>query len=528
MIRRTCFVVMSAVFLFTIDTVFAMAEPAKGHVAARCDKGIVILYENDVHCAIDGYGAMERLRRSVSDTAWVAVTCSGDFLQGGTAGALSKGQYIVDVMRAMDYDAVCLGNHEFDYGIPRQLQLLKEGELPVTSVNFRDLSGDTLVYAPYIMRRYGDKSVAFVGVVTPSTMESESYAFGDAHGSATYDLCVEDVYERVQRAVDDARDEGADYVIVLSHLGEAPTVHHVDSYGLVAATHGVDAVLDGHTHSVVECRMIENSCGRMVPVTQTGTKFAYIGKLFISRSGGITTVLVPTSGVPDNGTQGVVQHTVDSIKCLMASVVSEVICHSGFALAILDDNGRQMVRYAETNAGDLVTDALREYTMADVAMYNGGGIRNGIDSGEVKVGDVIAMLPYNNKVGVLKVTGRQLVATLEKCCGYSPVEVGEFPQVAGMRFTLQHGSPNMVTDVEVFDRETGCYLPVESDKVYTVASMEYIISGGGFYNMLGDMPEVKSYDTSDTDVVIWYLKTFLKGSLPDTYMSPQGRIKRIY
>lgn len=522
--RSAYWVVLFANLLFFVNAGCATGTHDNDSAAGLYNKGIVILYENDVHCAIDGYGVMERLRRAVGDTALVAVVSSGDFLQGGAAGALSRGQYIVDIMKAMRYDAVGLGNHEFDFGIPRQLQLLREAHLPITSANFRDVTGDSLVYAPYIIRNYGDRSIAFIGVVTPSTLESESYAFNGEDNASVYDLCQEEIYKKVQDAVDDARGRGADYVVVLSHLGEAHTLQNIDSHGLVAATHGIDAVLDGHTHSVVECCMVEDAQGRMVPVTQTGTQFANIGKLFISRSGGMTPCLVPVADVPDDGQRGSVQHAVDSIKALMAADVDEVVCRSAFPLAVLDDDGRQQVRYAETNAGNLVTDALREYTGAEVALYNGGGIRRGIDAGEIKSGDIVAMLPFYNKVGVIGIAGRRLVAMLEACCSIAPEESGEFPQVSGMRFTLHHGSPNKVSDVQVLDKSSGSYMPIDPDRVYVVASMDYIISGGGFHDMLAGASVVRDYDVYDTDVVIWYMRTFLNDVVPDTYRLPQGRI----
>lgn len=489
-------------------------------------KPLVILYDNDVHCATEGYVALSRLREAISDTAWVAVTSSGDFLQGGVAGAVSRGQYIADIMSAVGYDAVTLGNHEFDYGIPRMKQLIRSAALPVTCVNLHDIEGDSTVYAPYIMKKYGDKRIAFVGVVTPSTLYSEAYAFYSDGDSLRYDLCDRNVYEKVQQAVDAARKEGADYVVVLSHLGEEATPQNDDSHGLVAATTGIDAVLDGHTHSVVECCKVRNGEGKMIPVTQTGTKCANIGKLHISVEGKVTAHLIPSTAFPpaDEGVRDKVQQVVDSVKTMMSAVTERRIGYTPFPVEILDSMGRQRVRYAETNAGDIVTDALRAYTGADIAIVNGGDIRSGIVTGEITVGDVIEMLPYSNPVAVVEVTGKELQELLSVCCQEVPKASGDFPQVSGMRFSLGDGLKKEVSDLSVLDTLSGDYVPIDITKRYTLATIEYAITGGGLHGRLRNVPCMKDYDVTDTDVVIWFLEEVLHGTLPLRYATVQGRI----
>lgn len=491
------------------------------------EKPIVILYENDVHCAIDGYGVMERLRGSICDTAWVAVTSSGDFLQGGVAGALSKGRYVADIMKKVEYDAVTLGNHEFDFGIPHMRQLLHSAGIPVTCVNFRDTEGDSLVYAPYIIKEYGKRKVAFVGVVTPSTLDTEAYAFHDGVNPQKYDLCAREVYGLVQKAVDEARGQGAGYVVALAHLGEEENPQDVDSHGLVAATTGIDAVLDGHTHSVVECCLVRNAAGHMIPVSQTGTKFANIGKLYIDIQGRISTHLIPAGTFPmdDKSSKNTVQQAVDSVKTLMKRVTDEEICRSPFPLVVLAGDGSQLVRYAETNAGDIVTDALRIYTGADAAIINGGGVRADIAAGAITVGDVIAMLPYDNPVTVVSVTGQELQELLSLCCQNVPKESGDFPQVSGIRLTLCKGRPNAVRDVMVLNAVSGEYEPVVPAKTYTLATIEYAVSGGGLHGRLANANRVRNFDKSDCGILIWYLREKLQGIVPERYSTTQDRIR---
>ena len=221
---------------------------------AAAQKSIVILYENDAHCGIDGYTKMAGLRDAInsSDTAYAAAVCCGDFLQGNTTGAISKGQYIADILRLMDYHALTLGNHEFDYGVPRMRKLLEDAGTPVTCVNLYEAGEPEPMYAPYIIHQYGDKKIAYIGACTPETMILEGYSFYDTNGILLYDLKPKTFYALVQQAVDAARAEGADYVILLSHVGETPQSMGFSSYRLVNNTRGIDIVLDGHSHEVIE------------------------------------------------------------------------------------------------------------------------------------------------------------------------------------------------------------------------------------------------------------------------------------
>ncbi len=248
------------------------------NLTGKKDKSIVVLYDNDVHCGVDGYAKIAGLRNAISDTAYVAVVSCGDYLQGGTVGAISEGKYVADIMRHVGYDAVTLGNHEFDYKTPRMFSLLSYINAPVTSVNLRNMSTGEFCFAPYVIKKMGKRKVAFVGATTPTTVSTEAYAFFDENEKQLFDLCANDIYRLVQNAADKARKEGADYVVVLSHLGEDKNYLNVDSHGLIHNVAGVDAVLDGHTHSVIPSDTVHNKKGQPVPISQTGTKFANIGK----------------------------------------------------------------------------------------------------------------------------------------------------------------------------------------------------------------------------------------------------------
>lgn len=489
------------------------------------ERSIVILFDNDVHCGIEGYDKLAGYRDAVSDTAWVGVVSCGDYLQGGTAGAISKGQYVADIMKKVGYDAVTLGNHEFDYKIPRMKELLSFLDVPVASANLLDLSTGKPVFSPYVMRTYGKRKVAFIGVTTPTTLATEAYAFFDEKDHQLFDLQTDKVYALVQQAADDARKEGADYVVVLSHLGEDKNDLNVDSHGLIASTTGIDVVLDGHTHSVIPHRTVPNKAGQPVLVAQTGTKLTNIGKLVITPEGKKATTLIPTANVTLQNIE--VKHAIDSIKALSNELVNRTICTSEVDLRILDENGRQAVRLSETNAGDLVTDAYRILTGADLAITNGGGIRTELKAGQLTYGDIVSLLPYDNYVCIIEITGAQLKDLLSSCTRFLPVENGDFPQVSGISFTVhtsKNGTADHIGDLLILNKEKDTYVPVDPAATYTLATIDYAISGGGLQKKLRNnriiKPNIKLYN----DALVEYITEHLKGYIGTAYAQPQGRI----
>jgi 2',3'-cyclic-nucleotide 2'-phosphodiesterase (5'-nucleotidase family) len=490
-------------------------------------KSIVILYENDVHCAIDGYKRLAGLRDAIaqSDTAWVGVVSNGDYLQGAAAGALSRGQYIIDVMRTVGYDAVTLGNHEFDYGTPRMKELLAQLNAPITCANLyspRPVGGrwGAPVYASYILRSYGDKRIAFVGITTPEAMIGESYSFFDNDGQLIYDLRNNDICQLVQTAVDQARSAGADYVVALSHMGEETPAIGVTSHQLIAATNGIDVLLDGHSHSVIESVMVPNIEGRMIPISQTGTQFQNVGKLVITADGHISTTLVPVNEIQYES-QGV-SAVVENIKAEMEQVTARLVARSDFVLTINDAAGERLVRLGETNLSDLVTDAFRHYMQTEIGLCNGGGIRKSIDAGNITYGNVTDVLPFDNHMAKIEATGAEILAMLEWCTAALPTEEGQFPQVSGMRYTI-HQQSHKVSDVTVLDGATGNWLPLDPVRRYTVATTDYYL-GGGFYDTLKGCTQLNLSSKLARDAVSEYLENTLGGTVPSKYAEAEGRI----
>ena len=493
------------------------------NAVSQQQKSIVVLYENDVHCAIDNYSRLAGLREvfASGDSIAVALVSCGDFLQGGVAGSISKGQYIVDILRHMNYDAIGLGNHEFDYGVPRMNELLSQVKAPVVCANFFEAGSPIPYYTPYIIRQLGGRRVGFVGAVTGEAMRSEAYSFYDDNGHLLYDLKPMEVSRIVQQAVDEVRSQGADIVVLISHLGEEPVMNTVNSHELVARTRGIDVVLDGHSHSTIVRSEAPNLDGRMIPISQTGTQLANIGKLLITPDGKCITQLIPLADAVYQ--QPRIKAVADSVKALMRQVTDREICRSDFDLSIYEADGKtRRVRTNETNIGDLVADAFRETLKTDIGLQNGGGIRNSIPRGAITYGKVLDALPFGNLMITLEATGQQIVDMLQKCATFE-VEDGSFPQVSGLQFKIRQGTEGRnVADVEVLDGTSGQYQPINLSRRYTIATTEYTIKGG-FYDTMKAARVLNTSSMSYCDCLAEFLGTF-DGQLPARYAKYQNRI----
>lgn len=494
----------------------------------RGNRSIVILYDNDVHCNVEGYSAMKGLADACGDTAWTALVSSGDFLNGGLAGATSRGEYVTDIMKEMHYDAVALGNHEFDYRVPRLLELVHDASLPVVNLNFRTIASDSLFFQPYIIKKYGNKRIAFLGVLTPETIISEAYAFFNKDTQQMYTLCKDRLVEQVQRYVDEVRHLGADYVIVLSHLGEVSPRNIITSIELIQQTRGIDVLLDGHTHSTIPCDTIFNLDGKPVILSQTGTRFQNIGKLLITPDGRISTELIPTDSIRHRNSR--VLEITDSIISEMSEQTEQVLCHCNFPVTIRDEEGRMIVRCRETNAGNLVCDAFRKVSGAQLAVNNGGGMRENLPEGDWTYADIVNMLPYDNYLQVIKLSGAKLLELLLATTANAPRLDGQFPQISGFRFTLNINATGhkRVSNVQVYNDSTHHYEPLSLSREYTLCTTNYCISGGGMYHVLHQQEVVADNIIPYHESLVRYITHHLHGKIPSRYANVEDRIQILY
>lgn len=419
------------------------ASSDKYRVSDRPDSTIVIIYENDVHCVVDGYSRLASLRAEQRlATPYVTTVSCGDFVQGGVVGSVSFGEHIVGIMNQVGYDVVALGNHEFDFGVTQLFRLTDLLDASVVCANFRNLRTGELVLPSYRMLRYGEVDIAYVGVITPETSTLVApTTFWDEDGNPLYDFMLHEFYQQAQSCVDHARASGADYVVLLSHLGDSERTAYPSSLGLIAATSGIDVVLDGHDHQVIPDTLVYNKEGKPVLLTSTGTKFQYIGLLTLSTNGEFSSRLVSYADLKPDAQ---VQAYVDGVKEKTLAEGKRVVGHSDVDLPVMDASGKTNVRCEEMPIGNFCADAFRLMLNADVAMINGGGIRAGLTSGEITFNDLLAVFPFSNTACTATLTGQQLLDALEMSVRFVPDMDGSFMQVSGMTFEVDPSVPSPV------------------------------------------------------------------------------------
>jgi 2',3'-cyclic-nucleotide 2'-phosphodiesterase (5'-nucleotidase family) len=230
---------MKKIIIFVITALLICSFPMSAFAEQGGD--IVILYENDVHCEIDGYSVLSALRNELKkEYEHVGIVTSGDYLQGGSLGSISKGEYIVRLMNLVGYDAIALGNHEFDYGLERLYELSEMLDTKPVCANFKKI-GEGECFDPYTVVSYGEVKIAYIGITTPTTTESTSFPtqFVDENNNPIYTFSKDDLAAVVQENIDKARAEGADFVIALSHLGD-----HVTQYNAAAKKHRVERLFN--------------------------------------------------------------------------------------------------------------------------------------------------------------------------------------------------------------------------------------------------------------------------------------------
>jgi len=533
---------MNKAFFYLLVSLLAAASCSPKVAVPTQSEDIVILYDNDVHCAAKGYAAMASLERELSERyKYVTLTSSGDFVQGGALGAVSKGEYMVTLMNRVGYDYVTLGNHEFDYGIPRQGELVSMLEAQVVDCNFYSTATGKRLYSPYKIAEYGYRKVAFVGVSTPYSFASSTPSnFRDKEGNWLYSLSIDDIYDVVQDAVNDARKDGADYVILLSHLGIDFEIDSINAYTMIANTAGIDAVLDGHSHSIIPSDKRLNKEGKEVILTSTGAYFNNIGCLTIASDGSISSKLVSVDKY--DRWNASLTSVVDSIMTEYAKCGNRPVGSCEAFLRAKDDNGEWIVRSAESGIGDFCADALRYVTGCDIALLGGGTIRADLPKTDtLTFNHIYSMFPFGNTIAKATVSGQQIMDLLEFSMAALPGTFGAFFQVSGLKFDVDITTPSpvefnkdkvfvringrrRVSNVKVLKAKSGKYESIDPSGSYTVAGNSFtLLKHGDGQTVISEKLAV-DLQILDTQVIESYIKDFLNGVVPARYAVSEGRI----
>ena len=514
--------------------------------AFALDHDVVILHTNDTHCGIEenmGYAGLVWYENQMKEeTPYVTLVDAGDAIQGAPVGTLSEGEYLVQIMNKAGYDFAVPGNHEFDYGMEKLLGLSARLDCGYSACNFVNLPSKTQVFAPYRIMEYDDIQVAFVGVATPESITKSTPAyFQDQFGRYRFSFCEDEtgeaLYSQVQRAVDQARGEGADYVIMVGHLGDNGITEKWSSRSVIANTTGIDAAIDGHSHEVC-VENVPNENVEMVVLTQTGTKFANIGKLTITTDGQIQASHVSTvtdaEGNPAKDAE--MENFINGIKSQYEESLKVVLGRTDVDLMDKDpETGLRAVRKAETNLGDLCADASRYMMDADIGFMNGGGIRAGIEAGDITYEDALSVFPYGNMICMAEVSGQKIKDALEMGVKNYPEESGGFIHVSGLTYTVDSSVPSSVVLDEKRNfvsvggeyRVRDIYVgeePLDVNRTYTLASHNYWLkSGGDGMSMLMGCPILKDETMVDVDTITSYISEYLGGTVGEEYKDPRGQ-----
>jgi len=500
----------------------------KDRTPEQSAKSIVILYDNDVHCNIDGYPKMAGLRDAIlyADTSYVLVVSSGDYINGGLIGALSKGSYIINVMNSVGYDVTTIGNHAFDFGMSRLNELMFNNLASVVCANFTYYGSNETVFSPYVIKTAGSKKIAFVGCSTPAAMKSAGGIMFDEQGRQLYEVRSNDMAQLIQQSVDDARDQGADYVVLLSHLGEDATEASSEwiSTRLIADTEGIDAVFDGHTHNVFVDEQTQNKNGEIVHHSQTGTKFAHIGKFWISSDGQKSScTLLNTDNIQYFSAS--VSDVVNVVKSKIDKECSQIIGHTDYELIVDEPDEVEVIRYKETNFGDLAADAYKSLTSSQIGIALSGSIRNNIKAGDITKGDIINTFVYDNTIKKLSIDGQTLLTFLSAVNFLMPYKSGAFPQISGMKYTIDTtGTTASLKDVMVWDSDTKAYVDLDMTAKYEVALNDYYITNlPAFFVNCEKL--VYGVELTERECVTQFIESLPDQTLPSEYSAAQGRIK---
>ena len=544
--------------------------------AANAEKSndIVILYTNDTHAYIDSplsFDTIGALKKNLEKQyRYVLLVDAGDHLQGTAFGSMDQGASVLQLMNKAGYDLATPGNHEFDYGMDSFLERAREAEFPYLSCNLYHqedgVRGENLLES-FQAYHFGKEIVAFIGITTPETIVKSTPAyFQDENGNFCYGISGGDngqaLYDDVQFAVDAIRRAGATKVIAVGHLGDDPSSSPWTSEEVIAHVSGLDAFIDGHSHSEVSGQQILGADGEPVLLTQTGEYLNNVGIMVIDyETGEIQSDLIVCEDILKtvknrdgtessvvsghrltselySGPEWVNDYTISFVKNQWINKVNQKLKQKiGESQVILDnyaEDGTRLVRKQETNTGDFAADALyylfdQMDMNVDAAIVNGGGIRNQAVTGIMTYKTCKNIHTFGNIACLQTVTGQQLLDALEWGARFagSDQECGGFLQVSGIRYQIDTDWPDStqkdgngmwiggptggyrVHDVAIYDRETDSWRALELQETYRLAGYIYTLrNSGDGYNMFSSAVNVVDYVMEDYMVLADYAQSF--------------------
>ena len=538
--RKVLALLLSVVMTLTLLVSSAWADEPK-----PLDGKTVILHTNDVHGSIELYAKVAAMKGDYeAQGAQVILADAGDYSQGTVYVSVNKGKDAVTMMNAAGYDVATIGNHEFDYGYAQLKTNLESAKFEVVCANV--LQDGSPVFDAYTMINKGGVQVAFVGLETP---EAQTKANPALIQGLTF-LAGDEMYAAVQTQVDAARTDGADIVIVLTHLGVDSSSEPNTSYDLYEKVTGIDFIIDGHSHTV----MTKGPEGE--PIQSTGTALNNIGVITIDNA---TKKIESNELIPIWHTEEVDGKEVpvydytksDETVANAAKAIIDPIdadYDQKFAESAVDLNGAKAPgnRTEETNLGDLITDAMMWAIKTKapgvdmnnaVAITNGGGIRAAIAKGDITKKDVNTVLPFGNTLAVVYVKGSELLEALEVSTYCTPKSLGGFPQFAGMEVELNtaceydandttypgstYFGPKSINRITI---KTVNGKAFDKDATYAVITNNFLAAGGDTYYAFAAAQTQFDTGLRLDEILMEYITVELNGVVTDKYAAPQGRL----
>ncbi len=471
-----------------------------GIIPASSDPiSVIILHTNVVHGRVPeeptiamGYAHMAATIKEIRENNEnVLLLDAGDAFQGSSSASLSKGESIVSIMNAMKYDAMAAGNHEFGYGWQRLVELAEMAEFPVLSANTYGQDGKELLES-YTIKKLNGIRVGIFGLTTVETATKTSAA--NVEG-----ITFADPVEKAKEMVQTLRKKKCDLVIALVHL---PIVDAGDSCERLAQeVEGIDLIVSGHSHVALEEGMEVNDT-LIVQAGEYGKSLGVVTVEMKKREPAEIRALLYTPEWSEEGLPGdeEIQAVIDEYEKENDKILSEVIGRTDELL----DGDRIRLRTGETNLGRLIAKAMLSATEADVALINGGGIRDSIKPGEITRRDVLNVLPFNNVVIVKEIKGSDLLQAIEHGVALYPEPAGRYPQLAGLEFSFSPDREpgNRVTRVTVAGKA------LDPEKMYRVAMNDFNASGGDGYAMFEKCRVLAEFGPLDSIVAEYIRKNF--------------------
>ena len=559
--RKLLLIILTAIALLTAgcsaaDVTTAVpgssgSEAGTSTAAEAAPAGLVVLFTGDTNGTVTGglgYQTLADIRQTLEGTgAEVILADCGGALRGSIETSLSDGESAVRLMNAAGYDIATFGEGDFEYGLGRLEELIGIADFTYVCCNFVDVNGESLL-APYRMYDLGGYKTAVIGVTSPDAAARSGLA--GSEGGTVYGFCEEAggeaLYACVQKAADQAREAGADYVLLLSHLGNGGSADCWSSRSLISATDGIDAVMDSGSQTPVQSETVANRSGSPVLLTAVGSGLEDVGAIQITGEGALRGYLVNSSTLDDFSAVPLMtctdmQQAIQAVNDEISVKASEVIAHSDCALvthtdSVKDSDGNpiRIIRSQETNLGDLIADAVRYVSGADIGVINGASIESALAAGDITTADILSVLPQAQDIVVIEATGRQILDAIEYSTSYLPSASTSFLQVSGLSYSVDlNNSSTVVTDddggfaeISGARRVLSCMAgsdDIEKDKTYTIAGPAYILADGGEgYTMFAGSSVISRTGMTDTQMLLKYLTENLSGSIPDRYAEVYG------